>query len=481
MHYKTIVSFAQMSSLPILSYAILSHNKILLLPSMILLLAVLLLDLFSFFLTAKEDMQVHSFLYPFSDKIMIYVLLLIFTLEGTFSFLFLLLFFIRDLIAGWIRILASRDDVSFTNISYAKIITTLQFLLIFSLFLKQFSFSSSLLYLLFFVNSLIFFIFLFGIVSLIHFALHYHFGLKQLSRMEKTVSDDKLIILANKRSGGYHDRYRRHLLKRFARRRKASIYYLSSEQNMYKKLDPQTLKANKIVIAGGDGSFESALNYSPFYRKNVGFFPLGTGNSYYSYFYRGKRFEYLRSRFHFRQVPLDILEIEWENGKRQTGFLGIGADAEVIRSTSHQHRSFVDYVLAAAKVVFGPSISYSLMCTVDDKKYYWKNCFNLILGKIPYIGFGLRSLLGKMKPHDGFITGLAHINTHSSFFNKGLRIWTVALTQLGFVKSPLFSLRGKQFKIESKKPFPLHAGGEFLGYTKWLKVKVARTQNVLMI
>ena len=46
-----------------------------------------------------------------------------------------------------------------------------------------------------------------------------------------------MIILANRKSRGYHDGYRRLLLRIFARRRKLPIYYLKKGKNLFRILD----------------------------------------------------------------------------------------------------------------------------------------------------------------------------------------------------------------------------------------------------
>jgi len=86
-----------------------------------------------------------------------------------------------------------------------------------------------------------------------------------------------------------------------------------------------------------------------------------------------------------------------------------------------------------------------------------------------------------VEPNDGKVYGLACINTHSAFFNKSVRIWGLLLAMLNMGRSPLLPFRGKKIVLESEVPFPLQAGGEFLGYTHKLKIKVKRKQKVLMI
>ena len=421
-----------------------------------------------------------SFLHPFSDKIVVLTLLLVFVFQDIFSWFMFAVFLLRDILITIIRINASRDDVVIRGELYGKTITAFQFVLVFMILGREIflPLEKSL--------GLVIFIFtwatlLLGIASVLHYGFVYLKGLRTRKELGKVVGKEPVIILANKKSGGYQDKYRRYLLGIFAKRRNAPIYYLSGK-NLFQNVKAKIGEVKNIIIAGGDGTFEAALNHRLLQHKSLGFFPLGAGNAFYSYFYKGKRFEYLRSRFKFREISLDVLRLEWEGGRRDTLFLSAGVDGEVVHAITRKERhSFPDYFSAGAKVAFGKKIQYDLLCTVDGQRYHWENCINLILGKVPYIGFGMRSLLGKCDDDDGYILGMACINTHAPFFNKALRLWAIFLTQLGLAKAPLLPLKGKEFLIESKKAFPLQAGGEFLGYTKWMKVKVKRKQKILTI
>jgi len=71
---------------------------------------------------------------------------------------------------------------------------------------------------------------------------------------------------------------------------------------------------------------------------------------------------------------------------------------------------------------------------------------------------------------------------HSPFLNI-FESMAIALLFANFnlLKAPFVALKGKEIFVESAEPFPLQAAGEFLGYTSWVKVKVARKQKVLMV
>jgi len=258
--------------------------------------------------------------------------------------------------------------------------------------------------------------------------------------------------------------------------------YLPNSKDMFAGVDTVVQKYDHIIIAGGDGSFESALNYKPFHDKSLGFFPLGAGNAFYSYFYRGKKFEYLRSRFKFKEKRLDVIEIEWEKGKQITLFAGIGIDAEVARlGKTRTQNGLYDYISASWTALWKSKADYDITFTVDGTKHVWENCAAFTFGKVPYYGYAIRSLVGPITSDDGNVYGVSVVNRHSSWLNKPLRAWCFVLISLGIVRPPLVYVKGHSFTIESDVPFPIQAGGEFVGYTQYLKVRIPRKQVVLKI
>src|SRR3989344_296132 len=463
--------------LVILSLLLYSSYKSYPFVALLLLSVYILLDVLEVVVVKK---RVRSFIHPFLDKIIVFTSLFMFTIVGSFSVPFLFLFLLRDIIVGIIRILASRDDLPIRGEWYGKTITSLQFVLVFAILLQNLDRKILLDVGIFLLTLAILFV---AALSVAQYGYVYLTGLRTRRIHGRKIEREKMVILANKKSGGYKNVYRRRLLNVFSKKRNAPIIYLPENKNMYFGIDAKIRKYKEVVIAGGDGSFEGALNTPALQQKSLGFFPLGAGNSYYSYFYKGKRFEYLRSRFTFQEVLLDILELEWDKGKVETTFLGIGVDAEVARRIKDKkHHTFSDYFMSSTKIAFSDyKVHYDLECEADGKKYRWKNAINLIIGKVPYIGFGLRSVVGEVDDADGYILGTACVSSHSPFFNKALRLWAIVLTQMGLEKPPLVSLKGKVFTIRSKEPFPLQAGGEFLGYTSYARVRVKRQQKVLMI
>jgi len=435
--------------------------------------------IFHIFQRKKYKMgEIGSFFDPLSDKILVIGLFAFFWYENKFSIIPLIFFVFRDIVVNSIRWVAARQELIIENNKYGASMKLFQHLIILSLILMgiiNLDLFDLILLLLTIIAVIL------SIFSTLSFSKQYGKQLKERIKVGKKFDGKEMIILANKKSRGYHDGYRRLLLRIFARRRKLPIYYLKKGKNLFRNLEDQIKDVKNIIVAGGDGSFEAALNNPLFAKKNLGFFPLGAGNAFYSHFYKGKGMEYLRRKFRFRRTKLDILELSWDGKKVQTLFAGIGIDAEVMRLSMNRTESgFRDYFKAGFKVAVGSKANYNLKLKIDGKEIHWPNCANLVLAKIAYLGYGIRSLF-YVKPTDNLVYGMGVVNRHSPFFNKFLRLWSLLLSHLGIDKPPLVKLRGKKIAITSEIPFPIQAGGDFLGFTQRLEVKVKRKQNVLII
>lgn len=485
MKLANVITLFRVLAVPLIVYFVIQGTAFSSQLALIILFLAVLSDIIDSLMPRKSD-KVGSFFDPFADKVLVIGLLLALTIVGSFPWFIFAFFLIRDITIGVLRWLSGHEDVHIKEI-YGKFFVATQYVILLAWLFRDFIFLNNLQFELLLPFTKIAIIFFTGlaliiaVLSIVHYIVGYQRALQESKRKRRTIID-QLIILANKRSRGYYDGYRRRLLKIFAKRRKASVTFLPAKRNMFQGSSKKIGKIKNVIIAGGDGSFEGALNYKPLWKKRLGFFPLGAGNSFYSYFYKGKRFEYLRSRFHFKEEEIDVLEMECDSGKVQTILLAAGIDAEVINSSSERtQHGLVDYVKGSWKVLISSNVSFDFQCKVDDKTYHWENCVNISLGKVPYYGFGIRCLLGKVHPRDGNVYALACVNTHSKIFNKPLRLWALLTTTLGFNRSPLLPLKGKKFEISSEKEFPIHAGGEYLGKTKRLRVKVIRKQKLLVI
>jgi len=440
---------------------------------------IIALHLFEF-----KSKRVESFLRPFSLKIIVSTLLFVFFLRKEFWLLPFLLFVVRDVAVGFIRKRAVHDEIVIKGKILSVTLVIFQSLIILGLLSKKLLFFQNMQHLMFqFILLFTILAIIVALASVMQYSFVYTNKFRKMRKKGRKIDHEPLVILANRRSRGFKNKYRRRLLKTFAKRRNAKIVYLPNKRNMYQGIAQQIKGIKNVIIAGGDGSFEAALNHKPFHKKNLGFLPLGAGNALYSYFYKGKRFEYLRNRFPFHEMEMDVIQVTHDKGSLETAFFSVGLDSEVMRfvGKTRGKNGFSDAVSASIKVILKARSSYDVDCKIDGKKYEWENMINFNLGKVPYFGFGIRSLIGYMEPDDGKILGMVCINSHSAILNKGLRLWGLVMGMFGLANSPLFPVKGKTFEIKSEVPIPLQAGGEFLGYTHKLKVKVVRKQKVLVV
>ena len=491
MKITNLLSLFRIAVLPIIVVLIYQETAVALMWSIVLLILALVSDFLDGHLARKlnEKTLVGSFLDPFADKILVAGLLLVFVLRGSFSLWILAFFIFQDIFVFIIRWFASHYNFRVYEQWHGSLMTSSQvgvvlFLLISDFFIYKgltedtFYVLSELLVVLVTIVAIVL-----ALLSIIYYLGSFLSKKRNIEKMGQEVKNGKIVILANKKARGYRNKYRKHLLKVFAKRRHAKIIYLSSRQkNMFEGIEKKIEDYSHVIIAGGDGSFEGAFNYKPLHNKVLGFFPLGAGNAYYSYFYRGNRFEYLRSRFDFREMNLDMLEIKSEMGTFYTTFFALGIDAELIRLANDRTKNgLMDYLRAAWKAWWTSRANYDLKCDVDNQHYDLENCTSFNAGKIPYYGFGIRALLGDVKPNDGNVYGFTVVNTHNFYLNKLARLWSLILTAINLHKHPAISLKGKKISIKGEVPFAIQIGGEFVGYTSWVKIKVGRKQKVLVI
>jgi CDP-diacylglycerol---glycerol-3-phosphate 3-phosphatidyltransferase len=490
MNFANLITSLRMILIPFIAYYIYQDTKLSLIWAIVLFTIAVITSVIDGIVARirNEETKFGSFIDPFADKILIVTLLFVFVTSWKFSIYLFLFFILRDVVMLIFRWLASHDDIDIKEEVYWNICLYLQMAIVFGLIVESLLIKMQLKeYFTFvevFIGLAVFVTMIFIILSIIHHSLAYVKGVRNRIKLGKEIKKENIAIIANRKSRGYYDGYRRRLLKVFAKRRNAPVFFFhKNRKEMFDKTEQKVHKNKEIIVAGGDGSFEGALNYKSFNKKSLGFFPLGAGNAFYSYFYKGKRFEYLRSRFPFRESELDVLEVEWEKGKKQTLFMSIGIDAEVMRLSSKKRtqHGFFDYVSASFKAFFKSKADMDLICELDNKTRILNNCVNFTFGKVPYLGYGIRALVGNINPNDGLIYGNACINSHNIMLNKPVRLWGLLLGMFNLNKSPLFKFKGEKIFLKSEIPFPLQAGGDFLGYTHWIKIKIKRKQSVLII
>lgn len=281
----------------------------------------------------------------------------------------------------------------------------------------------------------------------------------------------KPVILANRSSGRGRDRLRLSLLRRFARKCKAKLRWLSP-RSLFRKI-----RGADVIVAGGDGSFEIALNEPGLRNKRLGFFPLGSGNALFPFFYKGRWIGELRNDIKLKESVVDVLELKWDGGSRETLFLSVGFDADVMRLTEKKRHGLMQYVKGFWRTVVQKQERASVRCSIDGDEFQWVDCVNVSLGKVPYYGYGLRSIPGRVHADDGFVYGFVCHAAHR-VLRVPLRL-LAAFLALFHIDWPFKRFKAKEFSLRSDVPLPVQAGGDFLGYSKSVVVRIKRQQRVL--
>lgn len=275
----------------------------------------------------------------------------------------------------------------------------------------------------------------------------------------------KYIVLANPKSTGNNWPTVRALLDRFVKHHDARLVFLGD--SMFTGL---RIREEGVIIAGGDGTFQAALNHKPFRKKAIGFFPLGAGNAVHASLHEQRKLLGLLSG-KLVVKELDVLHIRWHNGSIDTVMFSMGVDALIMERTKRQSflRS-IDYAKAAADV---SRKSHSWNATwVIDGKHHQGSFTNVLVGKIPYYGYAIKSIPGNVKFNDGKIYGL-----FSDGKMKPLdRMLHLFAMHFGLTKKGAF--RCKSFTVEGEE-FPIQGAGEFLGRTNKVIVRVLRKQRIL--
>jgi diacylglycerol kinase family enzyme len=279
------------------------------------------------------------------------------------------------------------------------------------------------------------------------------------------------VILANPRSTGENNPLMKRLLYEFARAQSANLIYLDD-------LSFETTKQpyEQIIIAGGDGTFQLALNNKHFRKKSIGYFPLGAGNAVFSSIYANRTKLALATNIEFKEKKIDVLELSWDKKKVETMFLSAGFDATVTEKTvrSSLLRGY-DYLKAIAKTTQRRN-KWKLSITVDNETFE-NTVSNITIGKIAHYGYGIRSLPQKIIPEDGRVYAIISlVQTKYPSLERAFRLFALNLTKMKGNNS----FEGKKITVKSSRAIPLQAGGEFLGRTKEFTVQVKRQQSILV-
>ena len=239
---SNIIALFRFILLPLIIYLLLFNTSNSKLMTLILFIVAIIFHIFQ---RKKYKMgEIGSFFDPLSDKILVIGLFAFFWYENKFSIIPLIFFVFRDIVVNSIRWVAARQELIIENNKYGASMKLFQHLIILSLILMgiiNLDLFDLILLLLTIIAVIL------SIFSTLSFSKQYGKQLKERIKVGKKFDGKEMIILANKKSRGYHDGYRRLLLRIFARRRKLPIYYLKKGKNLFRNLEDQIKDVKNII------------------------------------------------------------------------------------------------------------------------------------------------------------------------------------------------------------------------------------------
>ena len=151
MNIAILITLLRVLLLPIIIILHYQHTGFASLIAVLLFFLIILSDMFDGVIARRrhEITRFGSVLDPLSDKLIIYVLLLIFALEENLLWIILLVFIFRDFVVNYSRFIAAKNDLEIKEYSYRKIKAIFQYTLILLLLFVLQNCSVSLLFCLF--------------------------------------------------------------------------------------------------------------------------------------------------------------------------------------------------------------------------------------------------------------------------------------------------------------------------------------------
>lgn len=246
-----------------------------------------------------------------------------------------------------------------------------------------------------------------------------------------------------------------------------------------------------IVAIGGDGTIHEVINgVSHFSGIPVGYIPGGSGND----FARGFSISTapkaaLKTILHHGKMgvcPFDIGECELgKNAKLKRFFVnsvGAGFDAEVAKAADSSTYKRVLNVLKLGRLSYVIALFEKLMTyqptelslKMDGVSRTIQDVWFVTVSNTPFYGGGMK-ISPSAKPNDGVL---------NVCLVSGLPRWKLLLlfmsVFLGWHKyiKEVEMFVAKEIQVESSVPLPVHADGEYAGYTPY-RIKVReRSQHI---
>ncbi|NLL19161.1 MAG: diacylglycerol kinase family lipid kinase [Clostridia bacterium] len=216
----------------------------------------------------------------------------------------------------------------------------------------------------------------------------------------------------------------------------------------------------RLLVLGGDGTVHGVLNGLEMEKAQIGILPTGTGNDFCRVLGISKQPK--EALMQLLQGTTKKVDIGLVNGRRFLNTIGVGFDAEVVRTTNEEYRQLkgtLAYVASLIKVL-AKYRNQHLTIETETATFSGKMLLAAV-GNGQYVGGGMQ-LLPKAEIDDGVfhLCLLGDVSKAEVLFNMP------KIFSGNHLSHPKVStLTARKIVINCRRPLTVQADGEIIGET----------------
>lgn len=216
----------------------------------------------------------------------------------------------------------------------------------------------------------------------------------------------------------------------------------------------------RLLVLGGDGTAHGVLNGLDLEKTRMGIVPTGTGNDFCKVLGISKRPE--EALIQLLKGTTRKIDIGLVNGRRFLNAMGVGFDAEVVRTTNEQYRNLNGTLAYVASLIKMLNKYRNQHLTIETETATFSgNMLLAAIGNGRYIGGGMKIL-----PMAEIDDGVFHLCLLGDVSKIEVLLNMPKIFSGSHLSHPKVStLPAKKIIIKSRRPVSVQADGEIIGET----------------
>ena len=219
-----------------------------------------------------------------------------------------------------------------------------------------------------------------------------------------------------------------------------------------------------LVVAGGDGTFNEALNAVP-EGTTLAYLPLGSGNALRHAFNLPMTLAGTARRIKGKRArAVDLISCN----RKKALFASVGIEGRVLvereKFLREGIKGFESYVRATVKSVLGGYEGAEAQVSVDGESFRVAKCLSLVVSKIKFYGYGIM-IMPQARLQDGELHTL-FVSLELFDPNCGLAAALVGGNKGGAYRAC------REVVLKTKRKMPWQLNGSLQGYARSFRFKV---------